>query len=130
MKAVDTNVLLRILVDDDEQMAQVQAARQFAKNAKRVFVPQIVQIELVWVLMAAYDLEKNDIIPILHHLQSNEAFFLQQEDGFSDALHLYQSNNIDFSDCLILVESEKEDCNVVVTFDKKFSRLLKVSLLS
>jgi predicted nucleic-acid-binding protein len=129
MQAVDTNVLVRILVTDDKQTEQVKLARQFAKKAKLVFVPQIVQVELVWVLQAAYGLEKTEIIPVLQHLQVNESFQLQNEHEFSAALQLYQSNNVDFSDGLIFVESKKENCDVV-TFDKKFSRIPNVKHLA
>ncbi len=128
MQTVDTNVLVRILVTDDKQAGQVKLARQFAKKAKILFIPQIVQAELVWVLDSAYQLNKADIIQVLQHLQTNEAFQLQNEAEFSHALQLYQSNNVDFSDCLIWVESKKENC-VITTFDKKFSRLPTVHLL-
>jgi len=128
MQAVDTNVLVRILVTDDKQMEQVKLARQFAKKAKQLFIPQIVQVELVWVLDVAYALDKSDIIPILQHLLANEAFQLQNESEFSQALQLFQSSNVDFSDCLILIESKNQSCDVV-TFDKKFSRLSKVIYL-
>ena len=125
MKAVDTNVLIRILVDDHEQMEQVHLARQFAKKSEQLFIPQIVQVELVWVLDAAYDISKNEIISILKHLHENEAFVLQNEDQFIDAFHLYQTSNADFSDCLIWAESREMNCEVV-TFDKKFAKLPKV----
>jgi len=128
MQAVDTNVLIRILITDDEQPEQVKSARQFAKKAKKLFVPQIVQVELVWVLDAAYELDKSEIVPVLHHLRVNEAFQLQNETEFSEALSLYEINNVDFSDALILVESKNKNCDVI-TFDKKFSRLANVKYL-
>lgn len=128
MQAVDTNVLIRILVTDDKQVEQVKLARQFAKKAKTLFIPQIVQVELVWVLDAAYKLDKSEIIHVLQHLKNNEAFQLQNEDEFSEALQLFQLSNVDFSDCLILVESKRENCTIT-TFDKKFSRLDTVKYL-
>lgn len=128
MQTVDTNVLVRILITDDKQLEQVKLARQFAKKAQQLFVPQIVQVELVWVLETAYGLGKIDIVKILQHLQTNEAFQLQNESEFSAALQIYQTNNVDFSDSLILVESKRKNCDVV-TFDKKFSRLPKVKCL-
>lgn len=128
MQAVDTNVLIRILVTDEKQTEQVKLARQFAKKAKILFIPQIVQVELVWVLDAAYKLNKADIIQVLQHLQNNEAFQLQNDVEFSDALKIFQSNNVDFSDCLILIESKKENCTIT-TFDKKLSRLPAVKYL-
>ncbi len=129
MQAIDTNVLVRILVTDDKQTEQVKIARQFAKKAKNLFIPQIVQVELVWVLDTAYKLNKSEIVQVLQHLATNEAFRLQNAVEFSDALQLYQSNNVDFSDCLIWVESKKENC-LVTTFDKKFSRLPTVKHLA
>ena len=102
--------------------------RQFAKK-KLVFVPQIVQVELVWVLQAVYGLDKTEILPVLQHLQVNESFQLQNEHEFSAALQLYQSNNVDFSDSLIFVESKKENCDVV-TFDIKLSRMSNVKHLA
>lgn len=122
MYAVDTNVLVRILVTDDKEIQQVKQARQFAKQAKQLFIPQIVQVELVWVLESAYELSKMEIMDILQHLYTNEAFQLQNEAAFADALHFYQLHNADFSDCLILVESKCEKSEVI-TFDKKFSKL-------
>lgn len=59
---------------------------------------------------------------------SNEAFHLQSEPEFSEALQLFQANNVDFSDSLILTESKRASCNVA-TFDKKFSRLPNVNYL-
>ena len=128
MQAVDTNVLIRILVTDNKQIEQVRIAREFAKKAKVIFVPQIVQVELVWVLEVAYKLDKNEILHVLQHLETNEAFHLQHAHEFSQSLHLFQSENVDFSDCLIWMESKRENCHVV-TFDKKFSRLPDVKLL-
>ena len=128
MLAVDTNVLIRILVTDDKQIGQVKLARQLAKKAKTLFIPQIVQVELVWVLDAAYELDKIEIVRILQHLQTNEAFQLQNAAEFSEALRLFQDNNVDFSDSLILIESKNENCDVM-TFDKKFSRLPNVKYL-
>lgn len=129
MQAVDTNVLVRILVTDDKQAEQIKLARQFAKNAKMLFIPQIVQVELVWVLEAAYKLDKAEIIRILQHIQANEAFHLQSESAFSKALQLFQANKVDFSDSLILIESKNVNCDVV-TFDKKFARLPNVKQLN
>lgn len=128
MIAVDTNVLVRILIDDDSATHQVKTARQFAKKYKKLFIPQLVQVELVWVLSSAYALEKNEIILILHHLQENGAFTLQRAEQFEAALQLYQTYNAGFSDCLIQVESV--DANYeIATFDKKFAKLPEVKLL-
>ncbi len=129
MQAVDTNVLVRILVDDDTQREQVNLARQFAKKASQLFIAQIVQVELVWVLEAAYGLSKADIMPILKHLQTNEAFFLQHVTQYDTALQRYQAATVGFADCLIWAASSEAE-GELVTFDKQFAHLSKVKLLT
>ncbi len=74
MQAVNTNVLVRILVTDDKQMEQVLLARKFARKAKVLFITQIVQVELVWVLEAVYKFNKDEIIKVLQHMLTKEAF--------------------------------------------------------
>jgi predicted nucleic-acid-binding protein len=128
MIAVDTNVLVRILVDDPDQSGQVQAARNIASEAVQVFVPQIVQVEMVWVLQSAYGMNKADIARALDHLLHNRAFELQAEDHFLEALGQFKNTNIDFADCLILAESQAVK-SPLVTFDKKLARLSGVKLV-
>ena len=128
MEAVDTNVLIRILIDDPGESQQVQRARNFAKKAKRLFVPQIVQVELVWVLEKAYSFKRVAIVPILEHLGENEAYRLQNLEEFLEALHQYRNTHSNFSDCLILAEAEKLRLTLY-TFDKKFSRLSGVKII-
>jgi len=127
--AADTNLIVRILVDDSGQPEQVVIARKLAREAKQVFVPQIVLVEMVWVLQAAYKLDKPTIVQLLEHLLHNSAFVLQGEDRFLEALGLFKENNCDFSDCLIAAESQAVDCTLM-TFDKKLSRLSGVDLIT
>ena len=129
MIALDTNILVRILIDDKAQMSQVKLARQFAEKHQPLFIPQLVQAELVWVLDFSYQLDKSEILHILKHLHQNDAFVLQNEVHFEAALHLFETSNVSFSDCLILKASQEADCQVA-TFDKRFSKLPQVKLLS
>ena len=58
MIAVDTNILVRLLIDDPSSLEQMDMAKALLRKARQVFVPQIVQIELVWVLESAYSFDK------------------------------------------------------------------------
>lgn len=122
MIAVDTNVLIRIFVDDPEEIAQTEAARGLAKAAQQVYVPQIVQVESVWVLETAYNFDKATILSVLEHLQTNHAFVLQRSDIFALALEQFRSSNTDFADCVILAESQKYGA-LLHTFDRRLSKL-------
>ena len=128
MIALDTNVLIRILVDDEAQAAQLRLARDFAKKHSHLFIPQIVQVETAWVLGSAYGLEKSEIIRVLEHLRNNTAFVLQNAEIYEEGLSAYRKGGADFSDYLIEAESRAKKSQLV-TFDKKLARLGGVTLL-
>lgn len=122
MIAVDTNVLIRILVDDPGQPAQAAAARVLASKVGQVFVPLIVQVETVWVLESGYGLSKESVVQALEHLDVNDAFVPENGPLCHDALELYRSSNADYSDCVILSICRTRDLTLH-TFDKRLGRL-------
>ncbi|HVV68263.1 MAG TPA: type II toxin-antitoxin system VapC family toxin [Gammaproteobacteria bacterium] len=128
MIAVDTNILVRIFVDDLDH-AQIEKARNLAQKAKHIYIAQIVLAELVWVLTRAYQLTKAQICCILQELLDNSAFIIEQEQQFLEALITFKENNTDFSDCLILAETKAAGIEHIYTFDAKFSRLKSVKKL-
>ncbi len=127
MIAVDTNILIRLLVNDPGQPEQVEAARQHVKKEGAVFIPQVVQVETVWVLESAYKLVRRQIAPVLEHLDSNAAYTLQNRSSFQRAMKLYLKGNADFSDYLILAESQQEKLQLL-TFDKMLGKQAGVIL--
>ena len=69
MIAVDTNVLIRILVDDSDAALQMQSARALLATSDFLYVPQIVQVEIVWVLESAYNLVRiAEVLQCLNNL--------------------------------------------------------------
>ncbi|MDD5580276.1 MAG: PIN domain-containing protein [Methylobacter sp.] len=91
-------------------------------------MPQIVQIEMVWVLETAYGFDKPAVITVLKHLQQTSLFALQDETQFDNALATFENYTADFSDYLIL-SGCLENNHELFTFDKKFTRLQSVRLL-
>ena len=65
MIAIDTNVLVRVLVDDPGAPQQNERARASVTRAKRVFIPQPVQIETLWVLSRSYGFDRQALIDVL-----------------------------------------------------------------
>ena len=121
MIAIDTNVLVRIVVQDSDQQAQTQQAQALIKKAGSAFIPQMVQVELVWVLEAAYKFSKPQVASVLWHLLESSFYRLQREDSFSLALERFQVGNAGFADSLIAVESQTESVKLW-TFDRKLSK--------
>lgn len=122
MIAVDTNVLIRILVDDPDAELQMQAARALLTQFEVLYVPQIVQVESVWVLESAYRFDKPSICKILDHLLHHPQFQLHLPESFASAVTLFRNHSADFSDCLILTESKSRKLQLF-TFDKKLGRM-------
>jgi predicted nucleic-acid-binding protein len=120
--AVDTNVLVRLLIDDPQSQDQVVAARALLKEQGPVLVPRIVQVELVWVLESAYQFNKQSVVQAMGHLSVSPLYVLQNDKQFQRAIDKFAQHNADFSDCLILEEASTLNCELF-TFDRKLSRL-------
>ena len=72
MKAIDTNVLVRFLVQDDEKQAQIatQLLAEAETNKQPLFVSNVVVLELMWVLRSAYEVPRDEILGSLNELLS------------------------------------------------------------
>jgi len=122
MLAVDTNVLVRVLVDDPTALDQCRAAREAVSAAGEIYVSQVVQIEAVWVLTSAYGLSKAALQGTLGAVAKHPAFHLQRPEVFQAALQHYLAGHADFADCMILAESASAG-HELATFDRKLGKL-------
>ena len=125
--AVDTNVLLRALVDDDSALAQTQAARAFLGPMREIHVAQVVQAELTWVLHRAFGFDRGAIIEVLQTLRAHPAIRLQAADSFDAAVAAYAAG-VDFADALIAHEASRVQTGLV-TFDRVFAKRCGATLL-
>ncbi len=123
MRSIDTNALLRLLVDDSTAKKQCEIIRSLVAEDEQLYITQVVQVELVWVLQKAYQFSKAQIVFVLELLANNSAFELQCYKKYLKALDCYRKNNIGFSDCIILAEIEEKSAMPLITFDKKLGKL-------
>ncbi len=121
MISLDTNILVRIFVDDAEHPEQCKKARQIVNECQTVYVSQVVQVETVWVLSRAYGFSRKEIALVLEGLLNNQSFRLENEIIFTAAVPLYCSSNIDFSDAIILQTSIRNKLKLL-SFDKKLQK--------
>jgi predicted nucleic-acid-binding protein len=119
--AADSNVVLRLLVRDDD--AQYKAARAFVGVAGRVFIAQIVLVEVVWALTSTYGFPKPRVIAAIERLLELEGITIQDASLVQRALEDYRASSADFSDCLILATARRENELPLGTFDARLSRL-------
>jgi len=126
MRAVDTNVLVRLVTRDDQR--QVRAAEAFV--AKGAWVSHIVLVESMWVLMSVYDRGPSEIATAVDMLLSHKHLTLQDPDVVVAALsHYLDRPAIGFSDCLVLEVARKAGHLPLGTFDRNLSKLDAVERL-
>ena len=114
--ALDTNLLVRLLTNDDPEQARRVADLIDASSA--CFVPITVVLELEWVLRGAYQLPREAIIRAFLGLIGIRHLQLEQEQQVLQALEAY-GQGLDFADALHLLRSE--GCAAMVSFDSAFA---------
>lgn len=120
MRAVDTNVLLRILTRDDEKQA-VTADDFIAKGA---WVSQYVLMETAWVLAELYELGHDSLATAVEMLLEHENLSLQDGEVVAAAVQRYREKpSLGLADCLILEVARKAGHLPLGTFDKALSKL-------
>ncbi len=120
MRAVDTNLLVRLVARDDAR--QVAKAESFV--ARGAWVPQLVLAEAMWVLSSVYDRSPEDIATAVEMLLNHEHLTLQDAETVAAAVGTFRKRPaLGFSDCLVLEVSRKAGHVPLGTFDRDFSRL-------
>jgi predicted nucleic-acid-binding protein len=131
MKALDTNVLVRYLVQDNATQAKA-ATSYIMKHCTRsqpAFINRIVLCELVWVLQSAYGYEKEQIAIVIEKILQTSQFSVENSDVAFQALACFKVANVDFADALIGVLNNAEGYSKTATFDKKAAKLDEFELL-
>ena len=121
MVSVDTNVLVRLFVDDPTAAEQVRRVRERLAREHAVFVCQPVQIETAWVLYRCYDFGKVELLRVFDEMVQNRAFELEQEELFQSALEIFRTTNIDFADAVVLAIGRSRDLPTL-TLDRKLAK--------
>lgn len=125
MLGIDTNVLVRFLVRDDE--LQFDKARKLIRReiaaGHQVLVSQLVILETEWVLRSRYSLSKIDIVAAISGLLDATEIQIEDEPTVEEALYVWKENSADFADCLIGAKNRRLGCRATATFDTKASKL-------
>ena len=124
MKAIDTNILIRFLVGDDELQAKkvYSIFKKTESEKKELFVPLLVVLEMIWVLESVYDISRTELLDSISDLLLMPIFKFDQQSALQQLVHSAQGNKYDLSDLLIAHSAEVNGCEAVITFDKKASK--------
>ena len=120
MIALDTSVLVRLVLHDDE--AQARAAERLVIKARReqthLFVADVVWCESVWVLTRRAGLSRADIAAALDQLLRTELIVVAAPAIIERALDGYRKGNGDLADYLVREQARAADAGDVITFDR------------
>ena len=120
MRAVDTNVLVRLMVRDDAE--QLAAAEGFVQAG--AWISHLVLMETVWVLESVYEVEPGQIAAGLEMLLDHREMVVQEADVVRAAVSQYRERpKIGFSDCLILEVARVAGHVPLGTFDRALGGL-------
>jgi predicted nucleic-acid-binding protein len=121
MIGVDTNVLVRYLVKDDQ--SQFERARKLISRrtgaGEKVLVSLLVLLETEWVLRSRYAVPKADIVGAFSALLDAAEVFFEDESSVEAALYTWKDSVAEFADCLIGAHHSRLGCSATATFDKR-----------
>jgi len=125
MIGLDTNVIVRFLVRDDEKQAQSVYSR-FKKAemaGEQLCISLTVILETIWVLESAYGLSRDDILGSFETMRQMPLFEFKNGNVLDNLINEGRKTRLDLSDLLIAFSAQAAGCDSVLTFDKKASRL-------
>jgi predicted nucleic-acid-binding protein len=130
MRALDTNVLVRYLAQDDARQSALatQLMEQQLTGADRGYVSLVVLLETVWVMESRYGADAATVGDILDDLLQAPTLEVQDAAAVRDAVQRYRLGDVDLHDCLIVALAAARKARVL-TFDAKAAKRLGMELL-
>jgi predicted nucleic-acid-binding protein len=120
MRAVDTNILVRLITGDDAR--QMASAELFVKNGAWVSV--LALAEAIWVLRTVYRRTPADLCAAVEMLLNNKHLTFQDSEAVAEALELFRSRPVlGFSDCLMVELARKAGHLPLGTFDRALAKV-------
>jgi predicted nucleic-acid-binding protein len=131
MIGIDTNILLRLWLNDDPaQNKRIDALlAEHGSTPESLLVTDVVLAEALWTLRSAYEQDKAGQRLAVRSLLDETAFAFEDRDSVEAALNLFERHSCGFSDCLVAAKHRRLSCDFTATFDRSMRKLPDVRLL-
>lgn len=130
MTGLDTNVLVRyIMQDDTRQAAKATRLIESLSSDEPGFISVVAIVELVWVLDSFYELNRAQIAQALDLILRSKQLIVDQAEQVARALRAYSVGKADFADCLIERVAAAAGCSRTMTFDVAASKSAGMTLI-
>ena len=131
MIGIDTNVLVRYIMQDDAKQSPKATKFMEALTVDAPgFVSQVSIIELVWVLGGSYELTRQQVAHALDALLRTKEVVVDRADQVMKAVRVFNRGSADFADCLIESAASSAGCEKTVTFDVRAAKSAGMTLIS
>ncbi|MBL7005071.1 MAG: type II toxin-antitoxin system VapC family toxin [Gammaproteobacteria bacterium] len=124
MKALDTNVVVRFLVGDDQTQAQkvYSLFKEAEKNRHEFYISILVLIEVICVVESIYKIKRNELLASISDLTQMPIFQFEHYEAIQSFIIDAHGNNYDLSDLLIAHCADQKSASPVLTFDIKAAK--------
>jgi predicted nucleic-acid-binding protein len=128
--ALDTNVLVRYLTQDDPVQSPLAAIAIAGLTTERQgYVTLVSTAELAWVLQRADGMSRDSLFQSMRELLETQELVFEDADLVARALHVADAAGCDLADALIALRGARAGCTSTITFDRRASRPPGVELL-
>jgi len=132
MIGIDTNVLLRLLVRDQEE--QVRVVERFISTRCSEddpgYISRVVIAETAWVLKDVYGYDRKQISAAIRAVMNVSELQMESADEIDAAVTVFEQSSAGFTDCLLARTNAAAGCEHTVTFDRKAAKLAGFKLLT
>ncbi|MBK9361039.1 MAG: type II toxin-antitoxin system VapC family toxin [Rubrivivax sp.] len=131
MIGVDTNVLLRLWLNDDRAQSKRidQLLAEHGGLPGSLLVTDVVLVEAVWTLKSAFEQDKQAQLIAVRSLLEETAFAFEDREAVAAALTLFESGSCGFADCLVVAKHARQGCDFTATFDRGMRKLPGVKVI-
>ena len=131
MIGIDTNILLRLWLNDDPaQNRRIDALlAEHGGTPGSLLVTDVVLVEAVWTLRSAFDQGKDAQLIAVRSLLEEIAFAFEDRESVADAVTLFDAGSCGFADCLVVAKHAQQGCEFTATLDRGLRKLPGVKVL-
>lgn len=131
MTGLDTNVLVRyIMQDDPKQSPQANRLIESLSSENPGYITMVSVVELNWVLTSSYALTDAQVVQALEAILRTKQLIVERADQVMRALRVFGAGKADFSDCLIERAASGAGCAQTMTFDVNASKHAGMTLVA
>jgi predicted nucleic-acid-binding protein len=131
MIGIDTNILLRLWLNDDPAQNKRIDALLAAHGGMpgSLLLTDVVLAEAVWTLKSAFEQDKHAQLIAVRSLLEETAFAFEDREAVAAALSLFEAGSCGFADCLVVAKHARQGCEFTATFDQRMRKLPGVNVL-